>query len=160
MGFVFVEKWWGNHSKKLLLPLAAIALGGMIYLLYRPQSLLMFEWFEGIGAGGAIAFARKLAGPSFPFLSNWFVNSLPQALWLFGGILWLAGIWNRKEKFQVFFWCGILFLGTVLAEFAQLWKLLPGTFDITDLAGVVAGGAAAALVVKNQWEKESTVQVL
>lgn len=38
-----------NRTRKSILGIVSIAIGGIIYILWREQSLLMFEWFKSIG---------------------------------------------------------------------------------------------------------------
>jgi len=143
--------------KKIAIAVAALTAGGLIYVIWRPESLLMFSWFDRLGIGSAIGSIRQFSDERFPLMRGWILNSLPHALWLFSGLLCLHTIWGRHEDSPLTFWCSVLVSIAVLSEIAQLGHLLPGTFDIGDLVGMVAACTLAYVVLNQPKRKERSV---
>lgn len=112
-------------------------LGGLLYVAYRPPSLLMFRWFEAIGLGPAVASIRIAASELHP-PPTWAIGSLPYALWLLSGLLVLACIWRGSAGFAPLGWMGLLVAIAVGGELGQWLGAVPGTFDPVDLAFVLA----------------------
>ena len=86
-------------------PLPLLA-GTMLYLLWRPDSLLVFQWIATVGLTDPVAVARAMmeAWPVPP----WVLYALPGGLWVFAGTTAVAAVW----------W------GAWHAE-ARIWGLLP-----------------------------------
>lgn len=66
-------------------------------------------------------------------LPNWFVYSLPDALWMFALILLIVTIWDFDFTKSCIAWIIISFLTGVLFEILQKLKMINGTFDYIDL---------------------------
>ena len=126
------------RTKPSIVTLAAapglpLVFGGCIYVLWRSTSLLMFRWFDAAGLSPAIEDARLVAACVRSHLPGWFLYSVPDAAWVSCGVLLFAAIWSGSCHPARHFW---LLLAPSLAlggEFAQLLRLLPGTFDIADV---------------------------
>lgn len=114
----------------ILLPLI---FGGLIYVIFRSKRLLMFKWFASMKLMPLILALRILIKHHITF-PNWFIFSLPDALWvyslsLFIGIIWYNGQIVRSLLILIFsLACGVGF------EISQFFHLIPGAFDITDLS--------------------------
>ena len=76
-----------KNTKNTIIGIASIIFGGMIYVLWRKQTLLMFSWFDAMSLGIPIAILRDSASAYSSIMPRWFYFSLPNALWAFGGIL-------------------------------------------------------------------------
>ncbi|OPY65614.1 MAG: hypothetical protein A4E62_02654 [Syntrophorhabdus sp. PtaU1.Bin002] len=120
------------NCRSILGGVFSIFLGGAIYLLWREKSLLMFSWFSIIGLGGSIDLLRSLALPFYSSMPSWFYYSLPNALWLFGGLHIFLGFWKSNVTAAVL-WCSILVLVAIGSEIGQALHIVPGTFDWVDL---------------------------
>ena len=133
-------------QKNLQLVISAIALtfGCLIYVLWRPEHLLMFDWFTTIGADPAISYFRDSLSHLSRALPNWFLYSLPNGLWMFSYTLLLLCLWGGVSQSSVI-WISILLLASLASEFLQAFALLPGTFDEIDLLSYLGGVALAAL---------------
>jgi hypothetical protein len=133
--------------KKILIAVCTLTVGGLIYILWRSDTLTMFVWFERLGIMPFIESLRYQAEWMSTFLPNWFIYSLPNALWLFSGLLIFNQIWGHKPSLDRRFWAiGFLLIG-IGAEFGQLLGIIPGVFDWQDLFFMIAAVCSAYLVV-------------
>lgn len=112
-----------NH---VILP---VFLGGMIYIIFRTQTLLMFKWFSFLGLNEIIYFFRSFATMK---ISDWIKFSLPDALWVYAAMLIMMIIWDFKLNKKSFIWIFIAPAFGIIGELTQLF-FLPGTFDPIDL---------------------------
>lgn len=128
------------HAREALRLFLHVALplfvGGSTYVLYRPRSLLMFEWFDAMGLGAAIDAARELArGLLVPDV---ILFSLPNALWLYAFVYLIRRLWPSGLGAL---WVVAPVLLGVGAELGQLVGVVPGTFDILDFSTSVVAVA-------------------
>ncbi len=122
------RKWWMNA----IVGIVSLVMGGLIYILCRGDSLLMFSWFDVIGLSGCISSSRSAVSPVISIIPKWVYFCLPNARWAFGGIFLLASIW--KEPSTGFFaWISAFIAIAIGAEVCQLFMILPGTFDAIDI---------------------------
>lgn len=116
---------------QLLIGVLLILLGGMIYLSFRPTSLLLFHVLDGLGVMPLMASWRDWVADWQP--SEFVVYSLPGGLWAASYILLTYPLLLRQQT-----WCRIAITGSVplmgfVSELLQQGNLLPGVFDIADL---------------------------
>lgn len=129
---------------RLLLVASAISMlsGGLLYVLYRPPSLLMFRWFDALGLDPSVERLRAIAAQQ-PQPPAWAIGSLPHALWLLSGLLLLAWIWRGSDGITPLLWIGLLVAFAAGGEIGQWLGVVPGTFDPLDLALMSAACLAA-----------------
>ena len=129
----------------IILSMSFFFVGGMIYLLFRTEKLIMFEWSEYIGLGDYIRYLREnVAGY---FLYPWVKYSLPDGLWVLSYMIFIGAIWKFEIRKSCFY---MLLLTTisVMSELLQLFDLLNGTFDIVDLAFYISASILGILYIK------------
>lgn len=114
----------------VLLPLF---IGGLIYVLFRALNLKMFRWFEFIGLSTIVQAARQKVSFASD-IPDWIIFSLPDALWLFAFTNLMLQIWHYKISRQSFVWITLAPAIGIFSELGQAAKLVPGTFDFTDLS--------------------------
>jgi len=119
---------------ELLSGLGAVALGGFIYVAWRPSSFLMFDWFNALGLDGEISAIRELAVPLLPFVDNWVLYSLPQSLWFFGGLMALSTFWHSDARIEKAIWISFFWLLAISLEVSQRVSLLAGAYDHTEVS--------------------------
>ena len=102
--------------------------GTMIYILFRPTHLLMFNWIDSIGM---LAFVNSIRPVSWN-VSEWVVYSLPDALWMFSYCLFIGCVWDFDLK-KCLFVLTILPIYAVSNEIMQYFHITSGTFDWMDL---------------------------
>ena len=117
--------------KKYLLSLAMITIGGLIYLLYRPQNLLMFQITDYLGINPNIDSLRNEI--KFLSLPSFVINSIPAGLWTASYLLLMYSntrAYNKSTKLLITL---PLPIAAIILEFMQLLGWCPGTFDLYDL---------------------------
>lgn len=124
--------------------------GTCVYLLFRPTTLLLFEWVESLGMLEPVMAARQLfRRPESPWI-EWAVFSLPYALWVLADMLLVGAIWGRDPSPCKIAWLALVPAIAIGAEVGQAWGWIPGRFDPVDLALIVS---AAVLGSKANMEK-------
>ena len=134
------QKGCSTHLRALyfLVSVLSMSFGGIIYLIWRPTTLLMFSWCKIIGVYGVILQMRSVLGGMKEYLPVWFIYSLPQALWCFSGLCSIHAIWINNIGNHERFWIIFTFMLPFLTEFLQLLHVIPGTFDFVDLIFIIA----------------------
>ncbi|MEX1024115.1 MAG: hypothetical protein WD226_03470 [Planctomycetota bacterium] len=129
-----------------ILSIASMVLGGMTYVLWRPESLTMFSWFSALGGGDVVTEMRGWAAPFSEVLPSWVYLSLPQSLWLFSGCLAIHALWKDSRGRQQRCWTAVIFSLALGGELGQAAGLVPGVFDPLDLALILAALGAAQVI--------------
>lgn len=124
-------KYFWSTKKDWILSFLMIFLGGMIYILYRPENILLFKITDSLRITPLIDIARSNA--SLLQLPSFFVNSLPSGLWA-ASYLMMMYISTKFHTRKVRLMLALpLPLSAIVLEFMQLVGWCPGTFDIYDL---------------------------
>jgi hypothetical protein len=130
----------------VILPVFA---GGLIYLLTRPDSLIMFEWFNKIGILENIKIIRSQINLK-SFLNDWIIYNSPALIWSFSLTVLLGVIWeNEINKRSLIFLITPSLLG-IISEIFQKINLINGTFDYCDLLLYLIGGLTGILIIKSK----------
>lgn len=119
------------NKKDCLLSFLLIFLGGLIYVLYRPENILFFRVTDGLGITPLIDIVRS--NVSRVILPSFMINSLPAGLWTASYLIMMyvtTKYHTRKVKLMLALPLPIM---TIILEFMQLWGWCPGTFDLYDL---------------------------
>ena len=121
-----------DMTQRLKLPLGMMMLlmGGMTYLLFRPQTLLMFHVTDALGLSAVINSMRKGISSQLP---EFIIYNLPGALWAAAYILTIDSLMFRQSVMPRILVSGIIPVIGAVSELLQLIGLLPGTFDVADL---------------------------
>jgi hypothetical protein len=123
--------------------IAALFVGGLIYVLFRNDSLVMFTWFERLGLSSLIDSLRYAATGISTYLPRWVVFSLPNALWIFAGLSLFSIIWGHDPRNSRIIWFSAFWIVALGMETGQALHIVPGTFDWIDVAAVVVAGIFA-----------------
>ena len=77
---------------KVIIALVLLSIGGLIYLTFRGENLLMFNWLNELDLMYQIdnlrAYNQKI------YLYDWVLYSLPDGLWLLAYLLIIDSIWH------------------------------------------------------------------
>ncbi len=134
----------GSDPRFLLLcGFLPILVGGLIYILFRDESLCMFTWARALGLGGLVQAARVHSMPYVGYLPEWLLFSLPDGAWVFACTAVFARLWPDGPWPLRLAWIG---MGSILAiggEIGQWFGFVPGTFDPTDLVAYALAGVMA-----------------
>lgn len=117
----------------------ALLIGGLIYILFRTSSLLMFSWYKTFWLDGIINQLRKTTIPFAEFIPEWILFSLPDGLWIFSYICLILFIWKNSVSLKNIFWILIIPILAISSELGQLFGFITGTFDLTDLIFYILG---------------------
>ena len=126
-----------------------LIIGGLIYIVFRTERLLMFEWFDTLGLTGIVEYLRTNLQVSSTVLPNWAVYSLPDALWLFSFNYLLLVLWEFTLTKQSFFWLSLSSVIGLFSEIGQLIGVFSGTYDNTDLCFMFFASAVSFLLPPN-----------
>lgn len=117
-------------------------IGGMIYLMFRSESLVMFHWFEALHVKEYVVSLHM----SY-ILPQWIVYSLPDGLWLCSYVLIVSVIWDFELR-QGYPYIFSLPFVAIVSELAQAIGWMRGTFDWLDLLCYVLGLLLGCIIVK------------
>lgn len=123
--------------------LIPLLIGGLIYLLFRNESLLMFKWFDNLGLLEQIKELRAAISPVKSILPNWIYYSLADGLWTY------AFVSAYLIYYKVDYWLLLPFLLSIGVEILQYFQLFQGTFDVLDLVCCIVGYTLPFLLLKN-----------
>jgi hypothetical protein len=132
----------------------ALFLGGLVYVLWRPDTLPFFGWLEAVGLSEFVQWLRSYARPFYPHLPEWLVFSLPNGLWAFFYALIMMHLWWYRKSWMKYFWLGSIPIVATGYEFTQYLGIIPGIFCIKDFVfgifgislGIIAGALAGKKV--------------
>lgn len=114
--------------------ITSMVLGGMIYVLWRPDSLRMFSWFVALGIDQPITNMRNWSAALSGILPQWVYLSLPQSLWLLSGCLAIHSIWGDFWRRREQLWMTLVLCLALGGELGQATGTVGGVFDYLDLA--------------------------
>ena len=123
--------------------------GGLVYISFRQDTLKMFRWFDSINLSAVISELRLLTLPLSDHLPNWFLYSLPDGLWICSYLSVLLVVWDNVISKHNIHWLLLVPMIAIFSEIGQLFKIVPGTFDILDLIFYLGGTVLPILVFTN-----------
>jgi len=125
-----------------------IFVGGVIYLMFRSQDMLMFQWADMLGLTNALNSARVDLAPIGSHLPDFVLYCVPDGAWVFACTAFFARLWPDGPIWMRVGWIGI---GSVLAiggELGQAIGFVPGTFDPLDILAYTVAAITGVLVSK------------
>jgi hypothetical protein len=139
-------KSW-NALPAVLHVIVPLILGALIYVLWRKDTLLVFDWLRACRLEQPTATLRQLAKPLGETLPRWVLFSLPDGLWVYATVSCMLLIWRRSSGIAATIWVLMgPFLG-IASELGQLFRVVPGQFDIKDMFLYFAGSVTAVVAV-------------
>lgn len=114
----------------LFLSIVVLAIGGIIYLSYRSETLLMFRWTESLQLNVFVENLRQ--SMSFYAPPDFVKYSLPDGLWSIAYFLIMVSIWGKISKENIIWFC-LMPIIALISEFMQLTSMMPGQFDLWDV---------------------------
>jgi len=137
-----------NCNRFFISSVTSIALGILIYLLFRTSSLKVFSWLEFIGVNKFITKFRNWIDIFSYKLPEWFLFSFPDSLWVFSYVCVMLGIWKGIVSPSNLFWVSIVPFIAVCSELGQLTGFTKGTFDFLDIIFYIIGSLLPLLLFK------------
>lgn len=126
-----------------------LLLGGLIYILFRTSSLLMFDWYDSLGLLISINNLRLYTSLIIDGIPNWFLYSLPDGLWIFSYISLMLFIWQNSISKKNIIWILIIPFLAIGSEIGQLLGFVSGTFDYIDLVFYFLGMSLPFIFYRN-----------
>jgi len=123
----------------IILCTAALMLGGIIYLLFRPSEILFLKWIQTAGLDNWFSLARQKSLSLNLHLPEWIVFSLPNGFWAFAYALLITCVWSGSKSWLRYFWMASIPILVLGFEILQFTGTIPGTFCMQDLALGMAG---------------------
>lgn len=127
----------------LLAVVLPIVIGGLIYVLFRTDSLLMFDWAEQLLLTDLIDRGRAVAAPLLPRVPDFVLFCVPDGVWVFSATAFFARLWHDGPLWMRACWIGITPAMAIGGELGQATGLVPGTFDVLDLLAYIIATAGA-----------------
>ena len=124
-----------------------ITFGGIIYLLFRVDSLMMFRWADAAGIKPALDNIRIYCMTMQMDSLSWFFFSLPDGLWVYSFTSFMLIVWDLKFSRHSILWITI---GPILAlggEIGQAFGVVKGTYDSTDLVLCLIGSVLPVIII-------------
>lgn len=131
----------------------SIFLGGVIYFLWRPETIRFFNWLDMVGLSSSVDFIRIYGKQSLHFIPTWVIFSLPNGLWTFSYTLLILHIWLDHNSSLKYLWFVSIPVVGVGYEILQCLEVIPGTFCIEDLFLCTVGillGVITAYIIKRR----------
>ena len=107
--------------------------GGLIYLLFRSRSLLLFSWLETLHLTTGIYEIRALVRPLRSQIPNFVLYSIPDGTWLYAYVMFYRLIWRERSHKIMWLWLSLGFIASIGLELAQGMGWYAGTFDWMDI---------------------------
>ena len=120
-----------KYNMSLVIAFLFITCGGLIYIAYRPKTLMLFQLADDLFLSKIVDNLREVALAIH--LPDFMVYSLPAGLWTASYLLimfYLTRKCYRPTRMKLSL---PLPISAVVLEVAQCFSLCPGTFDILDL---------------------------
>lgn len=127
-----------------------VILGGFIYFLLRPGSIIFYSWLEYFNVYNTI-YNLRLAIPSYLFFfPNWFIYSLPNGLWAFSYTAIIVTFWATRTEIVKYFWFSTIPIICMGYEAMQYMGVIKGTFCLTDLSFCFLGMILGLTIYKKR----------
>ncbi len=122
-----------------LISVISLFIGALIYLLFRPDYLVMFSWVEFIGMADTLVELRGYFLPLSTNSNNWIIYSMPNGLWLLSFSFLMLLTWGNKLSIYALYWTLFLLVIALLSEVMQFFQIIYGVFDIADIVAYILG---------------------
>ena len=119
-------------TKQLTNPFLVFLLGVLIYLLFRSESIRVFDYLTYVKLDKPLSIIRSFTLPLTQFIPDWIIYSLPDGLWLFSFSLIISEIWNKEDNIRFWFWILLFPFTAIIWELGQALHVVSGTFDWID----------------------------
>ena len=129
---IFLKKFL-LHISIWIKPLFYLGSGGLLYILFRSECLMVNRWVLSNQYGSIFKIIRIQTFQKLESIPKWMIYSLPDALWLMAFGLFLQLIWINETKRIRIIWTVVPCSVAVLWELFQATHHVNGTFDLVDL---------------------------
>ena len=134
----------------ILLSLVCIAVGGLIYLIFRTRTLVMFHFIPD-NLIEELNLVHEYSSANFQ-IPNFMIYNLPTGLWTISYIILMQLIIENNVVLNRFLWIYLLPILLCFTEIFQLFSFIPGTFDIFDVCSYIVP-MIISLLIDIRYEK-------
>lgn len=134
----------------MLLSLVCIAVGGLIYLVFRTRTLVMFHFIPN-DLIMKLNHVYEYSCTNFQ-IPNFIIYNLPTSLWTISYIILMQLIPENNVGLNRFLWIYLLPILLCLTEILQLFSFIPGTFDMLDICSYIIP-MTISLLIDIRYEK-------
>ena len=126
-----------NRGKQMALTAQVVAgvlllLGGIaIYLLFRSQTIVLYQWCIHLGLGDFLSTLRQQVQSCD--ISDFVRYSLPDGMYCASYILLMDALWRNSGRVMRLCFALLIPVFAILHELLQAAALARGTFDVADL---------------------------
>jgi hypothetical protein len=137
---------------QLFIHLLSLCIGGLIYICFRSQDLLMFRWFDYFRFSEDILRIRNFSQTFNIKNSDWVIYSLPDGLWMFSFTTVILYIWKNTINRKNFVWFITMPIIAFFTEISQKYHLVKGTYDSNDLFAYLIGCIFSCIIFSNSFQ--------
>lgn len=120
-----------QHTFKPWFSLLLLTVGGMVYLMFRPRTLVLFVVAGALGLDGWVDGVRECVGGVA--LPEFVVYCLPNGLWALAYVIVIDWVMQSYSRGTRLLCASIIPVLGAVSELMQLCGWLPGTFDVGDV---------------------------
>lgn len=136
-------------TTQLIIAILTMIIGGLIYILFRTQTLIMFDWFKILLLEEHIENIRLTTMTYSENLPDWLLFSFPDGLWLFSYITLILVVWKNQINKHSIIWILVVPFYAIILEIGQLLDYWKGTFDFNDLLFYSMGIISPFIIYNN-----------
>lgn len=119
--------------------------GLLLYLGYRVETLLMFNWLENMGGESTVRWIRGFLD-AYPLARwQWLIFSLPFSLWILSYLLFITALWGKDKGREFYLYFFLVPCASLVIETMQLTRWVPGHFDWVDVFFILAATGVGCL---------------
>ena len=107
--------------------------GGLVYILFRSRTLVMFDWWDSLRLTGVIGEFRAWAEPAREMIPEFLLYSAPDGAWLYAYLMFYRLIWQGESTRALWTWSSLGIGASIGLEIGQGLGFFEGTFDWMDL---------------------------
>jgi len=122
-----------------------LLVGGLLYVTFRSDRLLMFRVIDYVGLGDVTASYRSFVNLALP---AWVVYCLPDALWSAAYILLVDVIMKGHSHGARLVVASVIPMVGLVSELLQTTGLMPGTFDVLDMVAYALPYILYVIIIK------------
>lgn len=131
-------------------------MGAFIYILFRKDTLLVFEWLDAMGMTPLVLEIRAITLPVKQLFPAFVLYSIPDGIWVYSATALFGMIWNDSPCiWQRTFWIFLPLVTSVTAEILQFLNIVQGTFCALDILAYFFFFVLVVITIKPQKRSES-----
>lgn len=112
---------------KVILPLL---FGALIYIIYRPSNLLMFDWLKFLGLSDIHYSIRLSVNQHINKIPEWVIYALPDGLWVLSYTFLMNIIWTNEQRILKVQFVSFGLVFSLSLEFGQYFNIISGSLGL------------------------------